>query len=83
MIELHLSKIKDICLNVIVGTPQNLQYLMEKDQVNFWEPVLLNGLKNCTPSTTRDAITILEGEMRGYYKNAHRGDYGPISLMLK
>jgi hypothetical protein len=32
---------------------------------------------NCTPSTTRDAITILEGEMRGYYKNAHRGDYGP------
>ena len=31
--ELHLSKIKDICLNVIVGTPQNLQYLMEKDQV--------------------------------------------------
>ena len=32
---------------------------------------------NCTPTTTRDAITILEGEMRGYYKNAHRGDYGP------
>ena len=53
--ELHLSKIKDIsnantdvcvrfedgfCLNVIVGTPQNLQYLMEKDEVNFWEPGL-------------------------------------------
>ena len=32
---------------------------------------------NCTPSTTRDAITILEGEMRSYYTNAHRGDYGP------
>ena len=32
---------------------------------------------NCTPSTTREAITILEGEMRGYYKNAHRVDYGP------
>ncbi|MGK0447703.1 MAG: hypothetical protein ACJA2M_001481 [Polaribacter sp.] len=31
---------------------------------------------NCTPSTTREAITILEGEMRGYYKNSHRGDYG-------
>ena len=27
--------------------------------------------------TTRDAISVLEGEMRGYYKNAHRGDYGP------
>lgn len=53
--ELHLSKIKDIynanidvcvkfedgfCLNVIFGTPQNLQYLMEKDEVNFWEPCL-------------------------------------------
>ena len=53
--ELHLSKIKDISnanndvcvrfedgfyLNVIVGTPQNLQYLMEKDEVNFWEPGL-------------------------------------------
>ena len=53
--ELHLSKIKDIsnantdvcvrfedgfCLNVIVGTPQNLQYLIEKDEVNFWEPGL-------------------------------------------
>lgn len=32
---------------------------------------------NSTPSTTREAITILEGEMRGYYKNARRGDYGP------
>jgi len=53
--ELPLSKIKDIstantdvcvkfdaelCLNVIVGTLQNLQYLMEKDKVNFWEPNL-------------------------------------------
>lgn len=53
--ELHLSKIKDIynantdvcvtfedgfCLNVTVATPQNLQYLMEKDEVNFWEPGL-------------------------------------------
>ena len=53
--ELHLSEIKDIyndntevgvrfedrfCLNVIVGTPKNLQYLMEKDEVNFWEPGL-------------------------------------------
>ena len=51
--ELHLSEIKDIynantdvcikfengfCLNIIVGTPQNLQYLMEKEEVNFWEP---------------------------------------------
>ena len=49
--ELHLSKIKDISpantavcvrfedgfyLNVIIGTPQNLQYLMEKDEVIFW-----------------------------------------------
>ena len=32
---------------------------------------------NFTLSTTREAITILEGEMRGYFKNAHRGDYGP------
>lgn len=32
---------------------------------------------NFTPSTTREAITILEGEMRGYYKNARRGNYGP------
>ena len=53
--ELHWSKIKDIsnantdvcvrfkdgfCFNLIVGTPQNLQYLMEKDEVNFWEPGL-------------------------------------------
>ena len=27
--------------------------------------------------STREAITILEGEMRGYYKNACREDYGP------
>ena len=54
--ELHLSKIKDIynantdvcvifedgfCLNVIVGTPRNLQYLMEKDEVNFGSLVFL------------------------------------------
>ena len=32
---------------------------------------------NLTPSTTREAITILEGEMRGYYKNARRENYGP------
>ena len=32
---------------------------------------------NFTPSTTREAITILEGEMRGYFRNARRGDYGP------
>ena len=32
---------------------------------------------NFTPSTTREALTILEGEMRGYYKNARRGNYGP------
>lgn len=30
-----------------------------------------------TPSTTREAITILEGEMHGHYKNARREDYGP------
>lgn len=27
--------------------------------------------------STREAITILEGEMRGYYRNARRQDYGP------
>ena len=27
--------------------------------------------------STRDAISVLEGEMRGYYRNAHREDYGP------
>nr|ULD16184.1 hypothetical protein [Cylindrotheca closterium] len=27
--------------------------------------------------STREAITILEGEMRGYFRNARRGDYGP------
>ena len=31
----------------------------------------------CKPETVREAITILEGEMRGFYKNARRGDYGP------
>ena len=31
---------------------------------------------NFTPSTTREAITILQGEMHGYYKNARREDYG-------
>ena len=29
------------------------------------------------PSTVREAITILEGEMHGYYKNARRVYYGP------
>ncbi len=32
---------------------------------------------NCTPITTREGITILEGEMRGYDRNARREDYGP------
>ena len=32
---------------------------------------------NSTPSTIREAISVLEGEMRGYYKNARRQDYGP------
>ena len=51
--QLDLSQIKDIyndntevcvrfedgfCINVIVATPQHLQYLMEKDEINFWEP---------------------------------------------
>ena len=27
--------------------------------------------------STRETITILEGEMRGYYRNARREDYGP------
>ena len=27
--------------------------------------------------STREAITILEGEMRGYYRNSRREDYGP------
>jgi len=31
---------------------------------------------NVTVETTREAITILEGEMRGYYTNARRVDYG-------
>ena len=30
-----------------------------------------------TPKTAREAITILQGEMHGYYKNARRVDYGP------
>ena len=30
---------------------------------------------NVTVGTAREAITILEGEMRGYYKNARRVDY--------
>jgi hypothetical protein len=33
-----------------------------------------------TSTTAREAITILQGEMQGYYKNARREDYG---LMLK
>ena len=28
-------------------------------------------------SCVREAITILQGEMQGYYKNARRVDYGP------
>ena len=31
---------------------------------------------NVTVGTAREVITILEGEMRGYYKNARRVDYG-------
>jgi hypothetical protein len=53
--ELEFSQTKDIyndnievsvtfedgfCLNVIVGTLQNMHYLMEKDEVNFWKPCL-------------------------------------------
>ena len=30
-----------------------------------------------TSTTAREAITILEGEMQGYYTNARREDYGP------
>ncbi len=29
-----------------------------------------------TPGSAREAITILQGEMEGYYKNARREDYG-------
>ena len=32
---------------------------------------------NLTTSTTREAISILEGEMRGFYKNARIENYGP------
>jgi hypothetical protein len=53
--ETQLSKIEDVynsnievfvtlqdgfSLTIIVGTPQNLQYLMEKDKVNFYGPGL-------------------------------------------
>ena len=30
-----------------------------------------------TSTTAREAITILQGEMQGYYTNARREDYGP------
>jgi len=32
---------------------------------------------NINQQTAREAITILQGEMHGYYKNARRVDYGP------
>ena len=32
---------------------------------------------NLTSTTAREAITILQGEMQGYYKNARRVDYRP------
>jgi len=53
--EIHLHEIEDISnsnievfvrlqdgfpLTIIVGTPKNLQYLMEKDKVNFYGPGL-------------------------------------------
>ena len=53
--ETHLNEIKDVYnsnievfvtlqdgfpLTVVVGTPKNLQYLMEKDKVNFYGPGL-------------------------------------------
>ena len=56
MIELHLSKIKDICLNVI-----NLQYLMEKDEVNFWEPGL------CSKVNQGNYPTRMLGWLKLYY----------------
>lgn len=31
---------------------------------------------NIQEGSVREAITVLEGEMRGYYRNARRGDYG-------
>lgn len=54
--ETHLSEIEDLYnsnievfvtledgfdLTIIVGTPKNLQYLMEKEKVNFYGPGLL------------------------------------------
>jgi hypothetical protein len=53
--EIHLNQIEDVynsnmevfvtlkdgfCLSIIVGTPMNLQYIMEKDEVNFYGPGL-------------------------------------------
>jgi len=37
---------------------------------------LVTECNNVRVGTTREAITILEGEMRGYYTNARRVDYG-------
>jgi len=37
---------------------------------------LVTECNNVRVGTTREAITILEGEMRGYYMNARRVDYG-------
>ena len=53
--ETYLNEIEDVCnsnievfirlqdefpLTVVLGTPKNLQYLMEKDKVNFYGPGL-------------------------------------------
>jgi hypothetical protein len=39
-IQVYITLQDDFCLSTIVGTPKNLQYLMEKDNVNFYGPGL-------------------------------------------
>jgi hypothetical protein len=82
--ELDLSEIKDIynantevcvrfedgfCLNVIVGTPQNLQYLMEKDGVNFWGPAIPWVIvQKLTKEIIHEAIQAYNDDMpKGYW----------------
>ena len=39
-IQVYITLQDGFCLSTIVGTPKNLQYLMEKDKVNFYKPGL-------------------------------------------
>ena len=86
--EYHLSQIEDLCnsnidvfvtledrftVTLVVGTPQNLQYLMEKDQVNFYGPgIPWIVVRKLTKEIIEEAITAyIEEDPEAYWLKLH------------